>query len=97
MYKHFNGDVCIYGQDHIDIATIIWDEKLKDIPFILLEDGTGNYVTRNSLGENRRHCMGHNNRVDSIFLTGIWRIPNDLKRKVQIIDIRYLWGNKSDI
>lgn len=97
IYNHFNGDVCIYGQDHIDIATILWDERIKDIPFNLLEDGMGNYATRKSLGENIRNCMGHNNRANNIFLTGIWRIPNDLKRKVKIIDIKYLWENKSDV
>ena len=97
IYNHFNGNVCIYGQDHIDIATILWDERIKDIPFNLLEDGMGNYVTRNSLGKDNHNCMGHNNRVNNIFLTGLWRIPNDLKRKVKIIDIRYLWENKSDI
>lgn len=101
---YFNGDVCIYGQDHIDIAEILWDEKIQNIPFILLEDGLGNYRTRKSLMKSGHGIflrpsetfMGHNDRVQDIYLTGIWKIPNDLKKKVKILDIKDQWERKID-
>ena len=101
FYDYFDGDVCIYGQDHIDISSVLWREKLRNIPFILLEDGTANYCKKDILltfpsymnpGE---YSMGHNSRVDEIYLTGIWRIPNDVKSKVKIIDMKGLWEKKS--
>lgn len=98
---YFDGDICIYGQDHIYIAQILWHEELRDIPFILLEDGTGNYCKKEQLErfpeymERDEYCMGHNSRVQNIYLTGIWKIPNDIKRKVKIMDLRGLWEKKS--
>ena len=101
FYDYYNGDICIYGQDHLDIVQILWHRELLNIPFILLEDGIGNYCKRTSCGrfpdfmKSDEYFMGHNSRVQEIFLTGIWRIPNDLKSKVKIIDLRRLWDNKS--
>ncbi len=101
FYDYFNGDLCIYGQDHIDVAEIIWHDELRNIPFILLEDGTGNYRKKSSHGQFLGYMgadeffLGHNSRVQDIYLTGLWKIPNDLKRKVKIIDLRYLWEKKS--
>ncbi len=100
FYDYFNGDICIYGQDHIGISKILWHKQLRDIPFILLEDGTGNYCKKEKLGrypeymECNEYFMGHNSRVQSIYLTGIWRIPNDIKNKVNLIDLKSLWENK---
>lgn len=101
FYDYFNGDICVYGQDHLDIVQILWHSELRDIPFILLEDGTGNYCKKAKLSRfpeymgPEEYFMGHNSRVQEIYLTGIWRIPNDLKSKVKIIDLRKLWENKS--
>jgi len=97
---YFKGDICIYGQDHIDISQILWNDKIRDIPFILLEDGVGNYRKKTTLDsppflQPGETTLGHNDRVLEIYLTGIWRIPNDLKRKVRIMDLRDLWGKKS--
>lgn len=97
-----NGDVCIYGQDHIGIAQTAWDDRIKHIPFILLEDGVGNYCKKERYMKDRpdflqsnETLIGHNSRVQDIYLTGIWRIPNDLKKKVKIMDISSLWKEKS--
>lgn len=102
FYDYFNGEVCIYGQDHIDVAQVAWHDELRNVPFILLEDGFSNYWKKSKLGRFPEHmgtdeyCMGHNNRVRDIYLTGIWKIPNDLKRKVKLFDLRSLWESKSD-
>ena len=97
-----NGDVCIYGQDHIGVAQAAWDERIKHIPFILLEDGVGNYFKKEQYMKDRpdflqsnETLMGHNSRIQDIYLTGIWRIPNDLKKKANIMDISSLWQEKS--
>ena len=105
IVDYFDGDVCIYGHDHIGIAEILWDEKIKNIPFILLEDGLGNYFTKKSrIGEANfspsymhpgETSMGHNDRTQEIYLTGMWKIPNDLKGKVKILDIRTQWEKKT--
>lgn len=98
---YFNGDIQIYGQDHLNIAQILWRDSLKHIPFYLLEDGIGNYAKLQYVYRlpqfmyPDRHCMGHNSRVQKIYLTGLWHIPNDLRSKVQIIDLRSLWDSKS--
>lgn len=101
FYDYYNGDICVYGQDHIYIAQILWHEKLRDIPFILLEDGASNYQKKEKIGRFSEymkcdeHFMGHNSRVQSIYLTGIWKIPNDIKCKAKIMDLRGRWENKS--
>ena len=98
---YFNGDVNIYGQDHIGISQILWRDSLRGIPFYLLEDGTGNYCQKKYLHQlpefmkPDEYFMGHNSRVQNIYLTGIWRIPTDLKSKVELIDLRKLWEKKS--
>ncbi|WP_407400640.1 glycosyltransferase family 52 [Anaerovibrio sp.] len=102
FYDYFNGDICVYGQDHLDIVQILWHSELRQIPFILSEDGTGNYCKKSTLSRfpqfmgNNESFMGHNCRVQKIYLTGIWRIPNDVKSKVHIIDLRNLWEQKSE-
>lgn len=102
FYEYYHGDICIYGQDHIGVAQILWRDSLRDIPFILLEDGIGNYAKKTVLSrhsgymEQDEYLMGHNSRVNGIILTGIWRIPNDIKNKVSIIDLKGLWNSKSD-
>ncbi len=102
LKDYCKGNLCIYGQDHLYNAQIIWRENLQDIPFILLEDGTGNYIKREKIGRlpdfmtPDEYYMGHNSRVQDIYLTGIWRIPNDLKKKVKILDLKNLWNVKSD-
>lgn len=101
FYDYFHGDVCIYGQDHIGIAQILWRNKLKDIPFVLLEDGVGNYCKKHPMHKIPAHMndegyfFGRNSRVHKVFLTGIWKIPNDVKGKVSVIDIKGSWENKS--
>lgn len=101
FYDYFDGDICIYGQDHIGISEILWRDSLKYIPFHLLEDGTGNYCKKTSCErvpnymKPDEYFMGHNSRVQDVYLTGIWRIPNDIKSKVKIIDLRSLWEKKS--
>ncbi len=102
LYDYYNGNLRFYGQDHVEVAEIIWNEELRNIPFILLEDGLGNYVKKSEQRGRRSKYMkpdeflfGHNSRVQEIYLTGMWRIPNDIKRKVKILDLRYLWEEKS--
>lgn len=101
FYEYFNGEICFYGQDHLDIVQLLWHDELRNVPFILLEDGTGNYCKKTACGRFPDYMgpeeafMGHNSRVQEIYLTGIWRIPNDIKNKVKIIDLRSLWDNKS--
>lgn len=101
FHDYCHGDICIYGQDHIYISQILWHERLRDIPFVLLEDGIGNYCKKEKMGRFSEYMkcdesfMGHNSRVQSIYLTGIWKIPNDVKSKVKIMDLRGLWENKS--
>lgn len=100
FYDYFNGEVCVYGQDHLETTQILWRENLLNIPFILLEDGTGNYIKKEKLSKKQsmksdEYTMGHNSRVTKIYLTGMWKIPNDIKSKVQIMDLRLLWERKS--
>ena len=61
----------------------------------------GNYCKKEKLSswpeymKPSEYFMGHNSRVCDIYLTGIWRIPTDVKNKVKIIDLRSLWEKKS--
>ncbi len=76
-----------------------------------LEDGTGSYVFVNQKDKQMVHkkesnwsrwlwgdiypCWGLAQNVKSIYLTGILPIPEIIAEKVKLIDLNYLWEQKS--
>lgn len=110
LVKNFHGNVHIYGQDHCTVSHILWEQRVCKVPFTLLEDGVANYRTkaslRNQFGEmssmlpylsSEEMLFGHNSRANDILLTGLWKIPEDLKSRVKIMDLKELWNRKSQI
>ncbi|WP_165483440.1 glycosyltransferase family 52 [Vibrio mediterranei] len=88
-------NIHFYGQDHAWFSFIG-----KNKPFTLLEDGLDNYVRAPSTGIKRKLLsyfgtpyleMGRSDNVYQIQLTGIFPIPEDIKNKVNIVDIKSQW------
>lgn len=85
----------IYGADHVTIA----DFFLKKYNFYLLEDGIVNYskiAYKRSL-KNKIFSVpkyGRYKSVKKIYLTGLAPIPEEIKNKVEIIDLKKLWKLK---
>lgn len=72
---------------------------MKRNKFILLEDGTQNYeksTYKRSL-KNRLFSIpvfGVYKNVEKIYLTGLAPIPEEIKDKVEIINLKELWNKK---
>ena len=91
----------VYGDDNLLLA----------VPFrknmIVIEDGTSNYVkfipkkfsTRLKLvfiGEIFSYkSFGYSNNIKKVYLTGLASIPKEIAHKVEIINLRNLWNNKT--
>ena len=91
-------NLIVYGCDHIIGAKFF----LKRNKFILLEDGTQNYeknTYKRSL-KNRLFSIpvfGVYKNVEKIYLTGLAPIPEEIKDKVEIINLKELWNKKSKV
>lgn len=91
----------VYGDDNLLLA----------VPFrknmIVIEDGTSNYVkfipkkfsTRLKLvfiGEIFSYkSFGYSNNIKKVYLTGLASIPKEIAHKVEIINLKNLWNNKT--
>ena len=89
----------IYGLDH----TLIGNYCIRR-NFILLEDGSFNYNLKKISIKNkirniiygRNLTLGQDKRIEKIYLTGLAPIPETIKNKVEIINLRELWNKKSE-
>ncbi|CAK7025153.1 hypothetical protein [uncultured Phascolarctobacterium sp.] len=99
MYKN-ERNIEIFGQDHLRESSIFFSDEFKDIKFNLIEDGSANYWKRNIVEEHSKPfnylIVGHSDRINKIYLTGLFPTPKEIKHKVSIIDMEYLWNQKSD-
>lgn len=97
--KIIKENIDVYGQDHSTIGKIL----VKKTNFFLIEDGTINYknfkeiffkkILKNLLGLTR--VYGREKKVKKIYLTGLAPIPEEIKNKVEIIDLKKLWEQKT--
>lgn len=81
----FNSKSEIYGAAHISGANYF----LNSYFFYLLEDGTYDYsekVIRKNI---------NNKNIKKIYLTGIAPILKEIPKKVEIINLKQLWNNKT--
>ena len=89
------------GHDHILSTKVIWN-NIKE--FILLEDGLMNYekpeykkyVKFYSKLNKKNLRLGLSPKVKKIFLTGLKEIPEYIKDKVEIIDLKKCWKGKTE-
>lgn len=91
-----NQKCVVYGADHLSGAKFF----LRKYPFFLIEDGTANYdpKTYKRSWKNKLFSIptfGVYKNVKKIYLTQKENIPEIIKHKVEIIDIKALWESKS--
>ena len=89
-------NVKVYGADHIRGANFF----LKRYEFYLIEDGMMNYAKqtykrtiKNLLFSKPK--LGRDKNVKKIYLTGLAQIPEEIKDKVEIVDLKKLWKLKT--
>ncbi|MCI7186979.1 MAG: glycosyltransferase family 52 protein [Fusobacterium mortiferum] len=89
-------NVKVYGADHIRGANFF----LKRYEFYLIEDGMMNYAKqtykrtiKNLLFSKPK--LGRDKNVKKIYLTGLAQIPEAIKDKVEIVDLKKLWKLKT--
>lgn len=92
-----------WGQDNI----LITSPLLKNRKIILPEDGLLNYnfvpikrkfkwIRRLLFGNLLSECgLGYSRNVDTMYLTGIKKIPQGLEEKVHIVDYSSIWKSSS--
>lgn len=99
-------NILIYGQDHL----LIGNKLLLFKNFYLIEDGSMSYSTilvdyfakRQGIKKiidtifQRKKMLGRDSAVKKIYLTGLAPIPEEIKNKVEIINLKELWDKKSD-
>lgn len=101
IYMYYQNIKIIYGADHIFPLLF----KLKSS--YLIEDGLLNYKppkNRNTLKKKiidffllrplNYKCCGYEENIKKIYLTGITFIPDKIKEKVEIINLKELWKKK---
>ena len=100
-------NILIYGQDHL----LIGNKLLLFKNFYLIEDGSMSYSTilvdyfakRQGIKKiidtifQRKKMLGRDSAVKKIYLTGLAPIPEEIKDKVEIINLKELWNKKSDV
>lgn len=97
---YFIQNLKIYGIDHEEYSFF------KNKGYFILEDGLVNYLSfrknnyqfiKNILKLNFPFYKpyGYSKKVRKIYLTGITKIPLQLKEKVEIIDIKKIWFEKT--
>lgn len=95
----------IWGHDHIRLG----NKLSKFCNFILLEDGSMNYLVRKEINEisiyrnflnkifyTNLKIMGFSDNVTKIYLTGLAKIPREIENKVEIINLKKLWLQKNE-
>lgn len=88
----------VIGCDHIVGGKFF----LRRNPFILLEDGTENYKEDNYKRSLKNKLFsipifGMYKTVKKIYLTGLGPIPNQIKEKVEILNLKELWNKKNKL
>lgn len=97
--KSFRKNVEIYGNDSLVYSRFI------NKGYILLEDGSINYKIIKSRKNYLKEIMklknpfyspyGYSKKIKKIYLTGLAQIPEEIKNKVEIIDLKKLWKLKT--
>lgn len=86
----------VYGNDHIPIAFYF----LRKYDFYVIEEGLANYEKLEKVKERPKlyyfSKLGRTKQVKKVYLTGISGIPLEIKKKVEIIDIKKLWNKKTE-
>lgn len=98
-----NFNIKFYGQDNVFIGNIFLREN-----FQLIEEGIINYnyfFYGNNMSKLKQFMwlyiyklkptMGSSHEVKKIYLTGLAPIPEEIKNKVEIINLKELWNNKT--
>lgn len=99
----FNKNIPIYGQDHIRLGNKLLYKK----NFYVIEDGVLSY--KNIDNKNKKSLMrnffekilgryphlGRSENVKKIYLTGLAPVPKEIAHKVEIINLKNLWNNKT--
>lgn len=85
-----------YGHDHVFFSNLLPNE------FNVIEDGLGNYITKGPIHHYLMkrligidESIGYSEKAKKIYLTGMRTIPTPLSHKAEIIDIKYLWEQKT--
>jgi hypothetical protein len=104
--KKYLSNAKIYGNDYGNNFDLF-----RRYPYYLLEDGTVNYtlndqsLQKNSIrvairnflrGYHKNKPFGLSKNCKKIYLTGLAPIPSIIKNKVEIIDPKDLWNNKTE-
>lgn len=102
----FKDNILVYGQDHL----LIGNKLLLFKNFYLVEDGNMSYSMilvdyfnkRQGIKKvidtifQRKKMLGRDSAVKKIYLTGLAPIPEEIKDKVEIVNLKELWNKKSD-
>lgn len=78
------------GQDHMYVTDLFWSRIDK---FNVIEDGLGSYTLNLYRKERDGHSLSK--KIDKIYLTGLSSIPKSIENKVDIIDLKKMWIQKS--
>lgn len=89
----------LYGQDHLFYSHLFMVDG-----FTLLEDGLGNYqqAKHETLAKRIRFLLsghkewGYGNKVKKIILTGLNQIPDTIKYKTELVDLKKSWLECTD-
>ena len=100
----YRKNILVYGQDHL----LIGNKLLAANNFYLIEDGLMNYSINQVNQEvsklrkifnylmGRKKYLGLDKGVKKIYLTGLAPIPEEIKNKVEIINLKELWNKKTE-
>lgn len=72
-----------FGSDHLFMSRVFLKKG-----FTLIEDGSANYVCKKNFGRDKK--------VEKIYLSGMGEIPQEIREKTKIINLKALWKKKDD-
>lgn len=94
----------VYGQDHAPIASLF-----RSCNFTVIEDGMANYEDKNSIEKKYKMVcgllpderlpylpFGWDDSISCVYLTGRAPLPEGIKKKCKIFDMRMLWNEKTE-
>lgn len=94
----------VYGQDHAPIASLF-----RSCNFTVIEDGMANYEDKNSIEKKYKMVcgllpderlpylpFGWDDSISRVYLTGRAPLPEGIKKKCKIFDMRMLWNEKTE-
>lgn len=94
----------VYGQDHAAVASLF-----RSCDFTVIEDGMANYESENNIEKMyKRICgllpdehlpylpFGWDDSISRVYLTGRAPLPEGIKKKCKIFDMRMLWNEKTE-